>query len=163
VLRATGRSDREHVGENVLSHFCDLGTLEELNQLPLVAKMNKILTAIAKATLACEVHRHECSLDYIDVDVSGFPCTDWSPSGSQQGVHGPTFVVLLALVSWYRQSRPRIVFLENVPEFDVNVLEALLSDLYELHCFYLQPSDIACEHLSRMRLFVVCLLRGRLV
>lgn len=100
------------------------------------------------------------SARHIDIDVSGTPCVDWSPTGSQLGVAGPTFVVLLALIAWYRASNPYIVILENVPEFDTSVLDYLLSDLYELHFFYLSPADFGCEYLSRMRLFVLGLRRG---
>ena len=57
--------------------------------------------------------------------------------------------------------RTKVVMLENVPEFPLPVLEALVADMYTVHAFYLSPADVACEFLSRKRLFMLLLLRGR--
>ena len=87
----------------------------------------------------CVRHGRLCHLRPSEVDISGFPCTDWSPSGKQAGVFGPTFEVLLALIGWHRSVKTPVVLLENVPEFEVEVLRCLAGDLYDIQDFYIQP------------------------
>ena len=55
-----------------------------------------------------------------------------------------------------------MVLLENVPEFCVEILRALVGDLYEIVAFYIEPADAGCEYLSRMRAFILMYLRGQL-
>ncbi|CAE7948795.1 unnamed protein product [Symbiodinium sp. KB8] len=76
------------------------------------------------------------------------------------GMAGPTFPVLVCLLAWHRASRTKIVFLENVPSFPISTIEALMGDLYTCYFFYLSPSDVGCEYLSRQRVFIMLLLRG---
>ena len=55
------------------------------------------------------------------------------------------------------------MLLENVPEFPIEILKALVSDMYEIIPFYIEPSDAGCEYLSRMRVFILMYLRGQLL
>ena len=131
-----------------------------VNSLPLANKIVKIMSSAAKSTMRCVVHDDDCVLGDAELDISGFPCVDWAPSGLMRGIYGPTFGILLALIQWHRFKRTQIIVLENVPEFNEQVLRCLMSDLWDLHFFYVCPADVACEYLMRMRLFVLCLLRG---
>ena len=158
-MRVTGpASGSEHIGRNVFDHF----NLDQtfLNTRPLAEMVLTILTTPALPTLACDTHGDRCLLGTAELDVSGFPCNDWSPSGLQQGIFGAYFGVLVALVQWHRCKRTKIIILENVPEFDESVLRHLMSDLWDIHFFYISPSDVGCAYLSRMRVFILCLLRG---
>ena len=100
-------------------------------------------------------------LSEVDIDISGFPCVDYSPAGNQRGIHGPTFPVLLTLLQWHRQRRTKLVFLENVPEFPIAVVKSLMEDMYDVKHFYMKPADSCCEYLSRMRIFIVLMLKGQ--
>ena len=93
-----------------------------------------------------------CQIREADLDLSGFPCVDWSPSGLQAGVYGHSFGVLVALLAYHRAMKSRIVMLENVPEFEVGVLRLLAGDLYEVHEYYVEPRDIGAGYLSRLRI-----------
>ena len=110
--------------------------------------------------LFCTVHQRRCAFQSCDLDISGFPCTDYSPMGQRKGIHGKTFIVLLCLLAWHRSTGTRIVCLENVVQFPLRVLEALMSDLYEIYPFQVETADSGCEHVSRRRLFILLLRRG---
>ena len=147
-----------HIGSDVFDHFNIDRT--KLVSVPVADMVFKILSTPALQTLHCDVHGGRCALSFAELDVSGFPCNDWAPSGLQRGIYGTYFAVLVALIQWHRSQRTRIIILENVPEFDENVLRYLMSDLWDIHFFYLCPADAACAYLSRMRVFILCLLRG---
>ena len=151
----------EHVGQDIFDHFHDLKGCQ-LSQWTLWQKISRILTMPALPVMWCERHQEYCVFRTCDIDISGFPCVDYSPSGGQRGIEGSTFPVLLALISWHRQRRTRIVLLENVPEFNIEILKSLASDLYEILPFFVEPSDAGCEYLSRMRVFILMYLRGQI-
>ena len=135
--------------------------IREISSLSLLQKLTTFFTRPALPFIWCYRHERFCHLSRCDVDISGFPCVDYSKSGKRLGILGPTFPVLLSLLAWHRAARTKIVFLENVPEFPVLILEALMVDLFTVHPFYLSPEDVACEYLSRKRVFIMLLLRGR--
>ena len=154
----------EHVGTNVLQHMPLIASqLPALREQSLLGKIQSIMMTQVDPTLWCHRHQRCCLFQACEIDVSGFPCIDWSPAGTQQGVFGSTFILLVGLLAWHRQRRTKLVFLENVPEFDTSILESLMGDLYTMKVFYIEPSDAACEHISRMRVFICLLLRGRAV
>lgn len=148
-------------GDNVLGRIQHLAeNLSSVSKWTLWQKISGIMSMAPLPGIWCTRHQRYCQLQKCDIDISGFPCVDFSPSGKQLGCHGPTFPVILALLSWHRQKKTKLVFLENVPEFPIEVLELLMSDLYYVKCFYLQPSDSGCEFLSRMRVFILLMLKG---
>lgn len=55
------------------------------------------------------------------------------------------------------------MLLENVPEFPIDILKTLVGDMYEIVPFYVEPSDAGCDYLSRMRVFILMILRGQLL
>ena len=162
-MHCTPSNPDEHVGRDIFDHFNIRCPANEISQWTLWQKISRILSTPALPVMWCDRHQNYCVFKTCDVDISGFPCVDYSPSGSQLGILGATFPVLLALLSWHRQRRTRVVLLENVPEFSVDILKALVSDLYEILPFYVEPSDAGCEHLSRMRVFILMYLRGQLL
>lgn len=150
----------EHVGRDIFDHF---NIRAEISQWTLWQKISRIFSTPALPVMWCERHQQYCVFKPCDIDISGFPCVDYSPSGTQSGIQGSTFPVLLALLSWHRQRRTRIVLLENVPEFSTDILKSLVDDMYEIVPFYVEPSDAGCEYLSRMRVFILMILRGQLL
>ena len=124
-------------------------------------KIVHFFTSPIRTSIRCDNHcGGHCTLPQVDVDCSGFPCTDFAPSGLQQGVHGKTFIVILGLLAYHRSRRTRLLFMENVPEFPIEVIRLLMGDLYDVHHFYVSPADAGFEFLNRMRLFMFCILRG---
>jgi site-specific DNA-cytosine methylase len=161
VLTAAAASNNlEHVFGDVLHHL-QIGNLQQLNALLLPRRVSRIFTAQINRQMSCAVHGGLCIVPECDIDNSGFPCVDWSPSGNQMGIDGPSFAILCALLAFHRAKRTRALFLENVPEFRLQVLDALAGDMWTVHPFYLQPQDCACEFFSRTRLFVMLLLKGK--
>ena len=135
LLRAcSSDEDDEHVSANVLGHYSDPQETcsESLSMWCVWQKITRLLTTPMLPWVQCLRHGRPCQLRTADLDVSGFPCVDWSPAGKQLGIYGKTFEVLLALVAWHRSCRTPIVLLENVPEFNVQVLRFLVGDLYDV-------------------------------
>ena len=153
-------SANEHVYGNALEHLQNCGNLDMINSMTVPEKMTYIFSRELSDSLYCTLHGKMCPVPHCEIDSSGFPCVDWSPAGYQLGIFGRSFPVLLALLNYYRRRRIPVVFLENVPEFCVEVLHALAGDLYSIYPFYTAPCDVGCEFLSRTRLFVMMLLKG---
>ena len=153
------------MGTDVLEHLLPFASghtsLCNLVDWSLWEKLNFVFTAKCVPYIQCARHNDLCMLSEVDIDVSGFPCIDYSPAGSQLGLFGPTLPVLLALLHWHRQRRTKLVFLENVPEFPIAVVKFLMEDMYDVQHFYMKPADACCEYLSRMRIFIVLMLRGQ--
>lgn len=154
-----GEDPDQHVGVDVLAHFQGLAEAC-MSEWTLEEKMVDIFSRTALSTMYCRRHNDGCGFRHCSIDISGFPCVDYSPSGNQLGVNGPTFPVLLALCSWHRQRGTEVVLLENVPEFPIQVLTCLMGDMYEIYPFYLEPADAGADYLSRMRVFVLLVRKG---
>ena len=154
-------ADDVHIGLDLLEHFGV--SASHISTWAFFERIMFFFTSPALAYIWCERHRAYCRISSCDIDCSGFPCVDYSPCGSRLGMAGPTFPVLVCLLAWHRASRTKIVFLENVPSFPISTIEALMGDLYTCYFFYLSPSDVGCEYLSRQRVFIMLLLRGAVV
>ena len=89
---------------------------------------------------------------------------DFSPAGLQRGVEGDSFPVLLSFLAFHRSQKTKIILMENVPEFPaLTLLQCLMGDMYDVQEFFMEPADIGASHMSRMRVFAVMTLRGRVV
>ena len=156
------QDEDEHVGADVLDHLDLRSKSHSLrgSETP-ASKVRRIFSAPAHPYMFCVRHRAFCGFRSCDVDISGFPCVDWSPSGKQLGVQGSTFPVLLSLLAWHRASQTRIIFLENVPEFPEDLLRGLMQDLYTIEAFVLEPRDVGCTCQTRLRAFFLLTLRGK--
>jgi site-specific DNA-cytosine methylase len=113
--------------------------------------------------MPCDVHGISCAIPSVDLDVSGLPCVDFGPSGLQRGVEGPSIMVFLSWSKYHRSMKTKLLFLENVPELPIMFILVLMSDLYYVYWFYIDPADVQFENLSRMRLLVWMILKGFLV
>lgn len=135
--------------------------MSHLSGWTLLKMIGNIFTAPPLPMMYCSVHKTWCFFKPCDLDTSGFPCVDFSPAGSQRGIYGGSFPVLLCLLAWHRCCRTRLVFLENVQQFPTQVLHCLMQDMYDIHEFKFGPESSGCEHLSRPRVFIMLLLRGQ--
>lgn len=166
VLTAYCHEPEEHVGVNVLDHSPSLRTsASDFMSWTLGDRIARVMCAPAADHKSIWCHRHQqyCRFHACDVDISGVPCVDFSPAGKQLGILGPSMLVILSLLSWHRQSCTKLIFLENVPEMPIEIVEQLMGDIYVIKAFYVEPSDAACEYLSRMRLFICLMRRGQSV
>jgi hypothetical protein len=157
VLKAAVSSLAEHVFTDVLEH-AELPMWN--NQWTKQKKADAVFSSKIRITMRCVVHDCDCPIPFTDVNVSGLPCVDFAPSGLQRGIEGPTFAIFLTWVHHHRTFKTLLMFFENVPEFPVAMMEALLGDLYFLYWFYICPADAAFELLSRSRLVIYFVLRG---
>lgn len=154
----------QHVAANIFEHLaCPDGLhgkfQDDVASMP-QEKLVKVFSCASRLTMHCLVHDDECVIEDVDFDVSGIPCIDYGPSGSQKGIYGPTFSVFLSFFHWHRSKRTKVVFIENVPELPVDVVRFLLGDIYYVYVFYMRPGDVGFELLSRLRVFFMCLLKG---
>ena len=56
----------------------------------------------------------DCPFLDVDVDVTGWPCTDFSRAGEQRREEGDTMVVFLSWAKWHRERKTPLVVGENV-------------------------------------------------
>lgn len=164
VLSSACCTHTEHVGGNLLGHLLPFSagelSLSDMAGWSPWEKMQFIFTSKCVPYMHCLIHGKNCMMEEVDIDISGFPCVDYSPAGTQKGIYGVTLPVLLALLKWHRSRKTKVVFLENVPEFPVEIVNHLMDDMYAVRHFYMKPADSGCEHLSRMRVFMILTLRG---
>ena len=160
VLIAQCEDDDQHVGGDILDHLHWRDAPQHISAWLVLQKITSFFTTPLLPYMWCYKHQQYCLFKQCDIDNSGFPCVDYSPAGSQLGVYGPTFNVLLALLAWHRGRQTKIVFLENVTEFPIEIIRFLMEDMFHVEEFYVQPADAGCEYLSRMRVFILLTLRG---
>jgi site-specific DNA-cytosine methylase len=141
----------EHICRDVMAHV----------QLPVWNadwsfrdKCFAVLTSPVSPVLWCDFHEQQCRLPDVDLDVSGFPCVDWAPSGNRLGVEGPTIGVLLCICHWHLERETPLVLLENVPDFRTELVFALMQHKYYIVVIYLSPKNVGAEFLSRERVFI---------
>jgi site-specific DNA-cytosine methylase len=110
----------------------------------------------------CEYHGKRCKLPVsIDVDLSGLPCTDFSPAGSRLGIEGETMEVFMAHARWAIVSGIKILLIENVPQLPLELIEDLYGADFNIYSFILDPSDAGFEMLSRKRQFILLVSRAQ--
>lgn len=97
-----------------------------------------------------------------DVLIGGFPCQDFSSSGTKTGLAGERGQLYTALVRYMREHRPKVVVGENVPHLGRlsggAYLERILKD-FEAEGYSFRVWDVHCPShglpQSRRRLFLV--------
>lgn len=104
------------------------GILSDWGSFP--GLLGAALSSPYSRTLLCHTCESECLVPLAQVLVAGIPCTDWSPSGLQRGLQGPTAPVLAGFLREVLQSQPELVILENVLEFDQRPVVTVLGDVY---------------------------------
>lgn len=135
---------------DVQGSFLNVATL--LGQLPLTSGA------------WCYSHGQVCSVPEAEVDVSGPPCTDFSPQGLRRGIQGPTMV---AFICWARlvcaSTRLRLVVFENVPEFPQWLLEFAFASQFWLHRLHGSPEDCGFGLARRDRVYVLMVHKRRAI
>jgi site-specific DNA-cytosine methylase len=105
-------------------------------------------------TMYCENHDDFCLMQTTDLGLAGIPCIDYAMTGLRLGVDGKTFKVLLSWCQWHLMKGTKMLFFENVSQFPLDLLRALMGHRYMIHAFLLSPEDAAVDNLSRKRLMV---------
>ena len=106
----------------------------------------------------CATHGSQRPVSRIEVNVSGSPCTPRSksravgPCGARRG--NKDILLSLAWCRIIREDRPGIVIHENVRGFDVNVLEELLGDVYDITAGDVSPQDLGFSFIARPRVYL---------
>ena len=158
-------NEDEHVASDVLDHL-DWGdwSVATVSTWLLMQKVLFMFSVPIHPCMYCHRHGRYCHFARCDVDMSGTPCVDFSPAGLQRGVEGESFPVLLSFLAFHRSQKTKIILMENVPEFPaLTLLQCLMGDMYDVQEFFMEPADIGASHMSRMRVFAVMTLRGRVV
>ena len=106
---------------------------------------------------ACDRHSTACSFPEVDVQVEGSPCVDWSTVGKGQGRQGPNAKALLAALLAVAATQPRCYIHENVPNFDVSIIEAVLGQVCDVFPISVSPADAGHVECSRSRVYTVCI------
>ena len=109
---------------------CVHGDLTEVMAPPVNCSPNdsfmRKLYAMNKAPMKtkqwCYTHCQECSLGIgggmkPDYDISGLPCPDMSPAGSQQREEGPTAPVFICHAKLHIALQTPMLVIENVPDW----------------------------------------------
>lgn len=112
----------------------------------------------------CYRHGRMCGIRDAEVNVSGPPCTDFSPQGLRRGIQGPTMVAFLC---WARlvcaSTQLRLVVFENVPEFPQWLLEFAFGHAFWLHRIAVSPSDCGLGLVRRDRVYVLMIPKQRAI
>jgi site-specific DNA-cytosine methylase len=105
----------------------------------------------------CQSHSTSCAFPAVDVQVEGSPCVDWSTVGKGQGRQGPNAKALLAALLTVAATQPRCYIHENVPNFDVSIIKAVLEQVYDVVPIAVSPADAGHVECSRSRVYTVCI------
>ena len=95
----------------------------------------------------------------INAIVGGWPCQDMSPRGLRRGLAGSRSGLFDHVVRLVRELRPRLVFLENVPNAIKlglgTIVQALATELgYELRWCVVPASTVGANHVRRRAFFL---------
>lgn len=107
------------------------------------------------AMARCRTHGTWCHPPPCDLDVTGTPCQDFAPNGNRLGVLGPQWPVFLAWVAVILIQQVRVVVHENVPQFLVEALQALVEHQYWVFTFLVDCESLGFRLISRKRRFTV--------
>lgn len=114
--------------------------------------------------LECDIHNVDPkSLPKVDIITAGFPCQSFSVAGKQRGFSDPRGSAFFEIQRFIMWSKPRFVFLENVPnlmEHDggktFNAIHNALSEIgYVIRYKVLRASEYGGVPQIRARIYVV--------
>jgi len=97
----------------------------------------------------------KCQPQRADMDITGTPCTDFSPTGLQLREEGNTMIVFFAWVCSILFLLPLVVLHENVPRFPVELLKDFLGHRYGIRTFVVAAEDHGFELISRRRRYTI--------
>lgn len=107
-----------------------------------------------------DVRHVDASAPPVDLELGGFPCQDLSIAGARAGIHGARSGLWFEFVRIIRDTRPKYVFVENVPELLVYLGDVLgpLADLgFDAEWDLFDAAAVGAPHL-RERLFLLAYL-----
>lgn len=114
--------------------------------------------------LECDIHNVDLkSLPKVDIITAGFPCQSFSVAGKQRGFSDPRGSAFFEIQRFIMWSKPRFVFLENVPnlmEHDggktFNAIHNALSEIgYVIRYKVLRASEYGGVPQIRDRIYMV--------
>jgi hypothetical protein len=106
----------------------------------------------------CKVHGKSCPITPgAKQEWAGLICTDWSTEGKQMKEHGKTAKHYAAWVALRRMLQEPQVVVENVPGFNIEILEAAL-EMYAIMPELICPTTYGCPG-KRLRAWIFLLHR----
>ena len=112
-------------------------------------------------THQCDRHRTHCPWPKVVGDIAGSPCTPWSKAGPKLGRNHKLIHLLVIWCHWVRRLQLQWAIHENVYGFDSQILQDLLSDMYDIILLKVNPTTHGML-IRRPRLYAVLLLKGTL-
>ena len=107
--------------------------------------------------------RQYVPIPHSDVDTSGSPCVDYSTANShtRDGRNGKYNQLFLAWASWHIRKETRVLFHENVANFDIEFALLVLGGFYICYVLYVEPAHAGFGHVARSRSIIVAFHRKR--
>jgi hypothetical protein len=90
----------------------------------------------------CLKHKRMCSLSQAVLHVAGTPCIAWSRLGLRCGAKGATALAFFVWITHRLLLQEDAILHENVPEFEAQLLEALLGHIYIITSCVLKNSEL---------------------
>ena len=116
-------------------------------------KFRIIMGAAVRRAAWCYRCGAQCRLIPSDIDSSGSPCQDFSTAGLQQGRNGPRSHILLAWLRIHLVLETAIIVLENVPTFDLELLQLVMGTLYVVIAVVCGPEHVGFRFSKRRRMY----------
>ncbi|CAE7717129.1 unnamed protein product [Symbiodinium sp. CCMP2456] len=139
-----------HAAEHVFGDISDFfrPTLRaKLDSIVAEGKIDSVLWPLIKSGNAmkqeafCVKHQKMCQVDTARCHCGGTPCTDFSSRGLQLRSEGKTFVHFLAFCGMRICLQEPVVIQENVENFETELLERYLGQLYHISVECLSPDQ----------------------
>ena len=150
-----------HIGGNLLDVWpVDLITKWTTETATMEARWADLRrnTGRLRSQLWCHRTQRLVDLTLGMLNISGSPCTDYSPLGLQAGTQGPTVLVLLTFLLLVRIHKPLMMVHENVIRQPLWLFNFCLGDLYRIDSIVLEPPMFR-HPISRRRRYLVASLR----
>ena len=101
----------------------------------------------------CFTHGRICNGRIADINVSGLPCVDYSPSGLKRGCEGPTNSVYIIFFKKHKKRKSRVIVGENVP-VDTTNFHVILRGVSSGFAFSIFGGLGFVAHLACLRYFI---------
>ena len=137
-----------HKPSCIFSNMLDFLEPELRARLPALAErgvLQEVLTPLIKSGKAvrpdapCLVHGRRCKATNSDIHCAGTPCTEYSPKGLREAEGGKTYAAFLTWAGQRLEAQEEVIIQENVQQFPVEQLQAVLGQLYFIESVVLSP------------------------
>ena len=141
---------------HIFTDICDAAPLlAEFQPDATFAQKNTAIQATSICTsawcLACKCY---CPWGPTQVDTSWSPCQDFSRLGNREGRGGSRIHLLLLWIRWHLVWQTPLVIHENVPEFDLEIIEENMSKDYHIFSVFCGPGDVGFAFCRRPRMYL---------